>query len=331
VPAKQAAMRKRFAEKAPRDKQQAKHLAKQQAQSQANKRKQSTPARVVVTGGRKSDPRRRQRAANAKSSALSVAEAHMNRTNAAIDASGKTFTLNPVPRGKMPPKAKAKGGPATGGVKKPHRYRPGTVAMREIRRYQKTSNLLIPKLPFQRVVRDVAMNYQGDLRFQGSAVMALQEATEAYVVRFMEDALIACLHRKCVTIMPADFLLVKKIRGMVTLHATLQELEGIVPSDPQTDDSARPMSGFKRVRKVIKRPIQGITKPSIRRLARRGGVKRIGGLIYQETRALIQGYLQGVIQDATIYTTHARRKTVTAMDVVYALKRQGSTLYGFGN
>ncbi|KAE8667190.1 Histone H4 [Hibiscus syriacus] len=76
--------------------------------------------------------------------------------------------------------------------------------------------------------------------------------------------------------------------------------------------------------------IQGITKPAIRRLARRGGVKRISGLIYEETRGVLKIFLENVIRDAVTYTEHARRKTVTAMDVVYALKRQGRTLYGFG-
>jgi histone H4 len=74
----------------------------------------------------------------------------------------------------------------------------------------------------------------------------------------------------------------------------------------------------------------GITKPAIRRLARRGGVKRISGLIYEETRGVLKVFLENVIRDAVTYTEHARRKTVTAMDVVYALKRQGRTLYGFG-
>ncbi|KDO26681.1 histone H4 [Saprolegnia parasitica CBS 223.65] len=76
--------------------------------------------------------------------------------------------------------------------------------------------------------------------------------------------------------------------------------------------------------------IQGITKPAIRRLARRGGVKRISGLIYEETRGVLKVFLENVIKDSVTYTEHARRKTVTAMDVVYALKRQGRTLYGFG-
>ncbi|KAK2911279.1 hypothetical protein Q8A67_003412 [Cirrhinus molitorella] len=81
--------------------------------------------------------------------------------------------------------------------------------------------------------------------------------------------------------------------------------------------------GAKRHRKVLRDNIQGITKPAIRRLARRGGVKRISGLIYEETRGVLKVFLENVIRDAVTYTEHAKRKTVTAMDVVYALKRQG--------
>lgn len=77
--------------------------------------------------------------------------------------------------------------------------------------------------------------------------------------------------------------------------------------------------------------VLGITKPAIRRLARRGGVKRISGLIYEEVRGVLKIFLENVIRDAVTYTEHAKRKTVTAMDVVYALKRQGRTLYGFGS
>lgn len=88
--------------------------------------------------------------------------------------------------------------------------------------------------------------------------------------------------------------------------------------------------GAKRHRKVLRDNIQGITKPAIRRLARRGGVKRISGLIYEETRGVLKVFLENVIRDSVTYTEHARRKTVVAMDVVYALKRQGKTLYGFG-
>ena len=87
--------------------------------------------------------------------------------------------------------------------------------------------------------------------------------------------------------------------------------------------------GAKRHRRTLRDNIQGITKPAIRRMARRGGVKRISGLIYDETRGVLKVFLENVIRDSVTYTEHARRKTVTAMDVMYALKRQGRTLYGF--
>merc|ERR1712083_365471 len=84
-------------------------------------------------------------------------------------------------------------------------------------------------------------------------------------------------------------------------------------------------------KKTTRSTIDGITKPAIRRLCRRGGVKRISSFIYDDTRAVLRSFLEQVVRDAVTYTEHARRKTVTAMDVVYALKRQGRTLYGFGN
>src|SRR5260221_14774255 len=85
---------------------------------------------------------------------------------------------------------------STGGVKKPHRYRPGTVALREIRKYQKSTDLLIPKLPFQRLVREVVQEYNSNLRIQLAALMALQEATEAYLVSLMEDTNLCAIHAK---------------------------------------------------------------------------------------------------------------------------------------
>ena len=90
--------------------------------------------------------------------------------------------------------------------------------------------------------------------------------------------------------------------------------------------------GTKRIstKRSAKASIEGITKPAIRRLARRGGVKRISSFVYDDTRQVLKGFLEGIVRDAVTYTEHARRKTVTAMDVVYALKRQGRTIYGFG-
>lgn len=85
--------------------------------------------------------------------------------------------------------------------------------------------------------------------------------------------------------------------------------------------------GMKRHRKILRDNIQGVTKPAIRRLARRGGVKRLSGLVYDETRGVLRIFLQNLIRDVVTYTEHARRKTVSVTDVLYALKRQGKTLY----
>ncbi|TPP62072.1 histone H3 [Fasciola gigantica] len=118
-----------------------------------------------------------------------------------------------APRKQLATKAARKSAPATGGVKKPHRYRPGTVALREIRRYQKSTELLIRKLPFQRLVREIAQDFKTDLRFQSSAVSALQEASEAYLVGLFEDTNLCAIHAKRVTIMPKDIQLARRIRG----------------------------------------------------------------------------------------------------------------------
>ena len=99
------------------------------------------------------------------------------------------------------------------GIKKPHRYRPGTVALREIRKFQKSTDLLIRKLPFQRVVREIAGEFKSDLRFQSQAVLALQEAAEAYLVGLFEDTNLCAIHAKRVTIMPKDMQLARRIRG----------------------------------------------------------------------------------------------------------------------
>ena len=118
-----------------------------------------------------------------------------------------------APRKSLASKATRKSAPATGGVKKPHRYRPGTVALREIRRYQKSTDLLIRKLPFQRLVREVATDFKNDLRFQGTAILALQEATEAFLVSLFEDANLLAIHAKRVTLMAKDLTLARRIRG----------------------------------------------------------------------------------------------------------------------
>jgi histone H3 len=139
-------------------------------------------------------------------------------TASKIDSKAKK-SLKPMKGSKKT--APAKGGiKATGasqksveGEKKNRRFRPGTVALREIKRYQKSTNLLLPRASFQRVVRSICSEIDHDLRFQAQALLALQEATEAYLVGVFEDANLCCIHAKRVTIMKQDMELARRIRG----------------------------------------------------------------------------------------------------------------------
>eukprot|EP01056_Protomagalhaensia_sp_Gyna25_P004221 Protomagalhaensia_sp_Gyna_25__4220@NODE_383_length_3630_cov_191_540518_g294_i0_p4_GENE_NODE_383_length_3630_cov_191_540518_g294_i0NODE_383_length_3630_cov_191_540518_g294_i0_p4_ORF_typecomplete_len138_score26_27Histone/PF00125_24/9_7e47CENPT_C/PF15511_6/7_2e03CENPT_C/PF15511_6/0_00019CENPS/PF15630_6/0_00034Bromo_TP/PF07524_13/0_0013CBFD_NFYB_HMF/PF00808_23/0_027PAF/PF15715_5/0_045_NODE_383_length_3630_cov_191_540518_g294_i019862399 len=125
----------------------------------------------------------------------------------------KSTMAGKAPRKALAVKAARKAPPGANAAKKPRRFRPGTVALREIRRYQKSTELLIRKLPFQRLVKEIASEFKSELRFQSSAVMALQEASEAYLVGLFEDTNLCAIHAKRVTIMPKDILLARRIRG----------------------------------------------------------------------------------------------------------------------
>ena len=94
-----------------------------------------------------------------------------------------------------------------------HRWRPGTVALREIKKYQKQSTPCLPRAPFQRLVRSITGEYDPDLRFQSQALVALQEAAEAYLTGIMEDANLCALHSKRVTVMKKDLMLARRLRG----------------------------------------------------------------------------------------------------------------------
>ena len=125
-----------------------------------------------------------------------------------------------APRKRLATKAARRSAPATGGIKKPHRYRPGTVALREIRRYQKSTDLLIRKLPFQRLAREVLqdLNQPGFRRhdmqhFRSTSLLAMQESVEAFSVGLFEDANLCAIHTRRVTIMPEDMQLALRIRG----------------------------------------------------------------------------------------------------------------------
>ncbi|XP_078391362.1 histone H3.3A-like [Cetorhinus maximus] len=119
-----------------------------------------------------------------------------------------------APRKQLATKAARKCAPCTGEVKKPHRYRPGTVAVREICQCQNSTELLIRKLSFQRLVREIAQGFETDLRFQSAAIGALQEASEAYLVGLFEDFNLGAIHAKRVTVMPKDTQLVRRNRGL---------------------------------------------------------------------------------------------------------------------
>ena len=103
--------------------------------------------------------------------------------------------------------------PATGGIKKPHRYRPGMVALREIRRYQKSTELLCRKLAVSRLIREIAQDFKTELRFQSAAIAAIHEAMESYMVYLFEDTNLCAIHTKRVTITPRDMQLARRIRG----------------------------------------------------------------------------------------------------------------------
>mmetsp|Transcript_67737 Transcript_67737/g.190945 ORF Transcript_67737/g.190945 Transcript_67737/m.190945 type:complete len:138 (+) Transcript_67737:327-740(+) len=119
-----------------------------------------------------------------------------------------------APRSQLAAKAARKMSPVPeAAIKKPRRFRPGTVALREIRKYQKSTELLIRKLPFQRLIREIAQDVQTDLKFQSQAVLALQEAAEAYLVGLFEDTNLCAIHAKRVTIMPKDIQLARRLRG----------------------------------------------------------------------------------------------------------------------
>ena len=139
---------------------------------------------------------------------------NFEQTMARTKQTARKSTGGKAPRKSVATKAARKQSTSSsGGIKKPHRFRPGTVALREIRRFQKSTELLIRKLPFQRLVREIAQEFKTDLRFQTSAISALQEASEAYLVGLFEDTNLCAIHAKRVTIMPKDIQLARRIRG----------------------------------------------------------------------------------------------------------------------
>jgi histone H3 len=139
----------------------------------------------------------------------------------------RASTGGKAPRKQLATKAARMNAPDVGGNNKPrrnkkprpHRFRPGTVALREIRQYQKSTDLLIRKLPFNRLVRELAQeHYHGALRFQSAAILALQESAESYLTSLFEDANLLCIHAKRVTIQRKDMMLARRISTPVAFY-----------------------------------------------------------------------------------------------------------------
>jgi histone H3 len=178
----------------------------------SSKRKQSAP--------KKKAPKSSKGKGRSRSRSRSPASKGKGRKPLAPTSDEQRAIKRPKTAGKAPKKQQGKAARAyrdatggVGGIKKSHRFKPGTVALREIRRYQKSSELLIRKLPFQRLVREIAQDFKTDLRFQHAAVQALQEAAEIYLVGLFEDTNLCAIHAKRVTIMPKDMQLARRIRS----------------------------------------------------------------------------------------------------------------------
>mmetsp|Transcript_8459 Transcript_8459/g.12886 ORF Transcript_8459/g.12886 Transcript_8459/m.12886 type:complete len:138 (-) Transcript_8459:98-511(-) len=119
-----------------------------------------------------------------------------------------------APRKMIASKAAVKKSPfAFGGIKKPHRYRPGTVALREIRRFQKSTDRLLPKMAFKRLCIEISQDYRSDVRFARVGLDALQEASEAYLIGIFQDANLCAIHSRRISIMPKDIQLARRLRG----------------------------------------------------------------------------------------------------------------------
>ena len=132
--------------------------------------------------------------------------------NRSRESSGKVPRSSIVPKGKKSGKKKSTKG-STKGSKKPSKFRPGTVALRDIKRYQKGTEMLIRKLPFQRLVREIAQTSKDGVRFCASAVLAMQEATEAHMINLFADTCLCAIHGRRVTIQPRDLQLARRLRG----------------------------------------------------------------------------------------------------------------------
>ena len=153
-----------------------------------------------------------------------------------------------------------KSAPASGGVKKDNggrRWKPGTVALREIKRYQKTHDLLLPFAPFNRLVREITRQYDSEMRFQPSALEAMQEATEYYLISLFEDSQLCAQHANRVTVMQKDMSLARRIRGEKVWDNISEEGAERVFRDGDRKLYSLPYSNDESLKKELRKQIVG--------------------------------------------------------------------------
>ncbi|CAG2177823.1 unnamed protein product [Oppiella nova] len=167
------------------------------------RRKNFMPQKTVPKSAEKEEPKKRQpRARKSTTGRLQLGIKSRQRLQVATKSAKRCS-----------PPAKAPKPPANGPNLERHHYRPGAAALRDIRMYQKNTDLLIKKLPFQRLVRQLSTEFMDGFRYQSTALLALQEAAEAYLTRLFDDTNLCALHAKRVTIMPKDMQLARRLRG----------------------------------------------------------------------------------------------------------------------
>ncbi|KAL5058719.1 hypothetical protein RYX36_030323, partial [Vicia faba] len=194
--------------------------------------------------------------------------------------------------------------PATGGVNKPHRFRPGTVALCEIRKYQKSTELLIRKLPFQRLVREIAQDFKTDLRFQSSVVSALQEAAESYLVRLFEDTNLCGIHAKRVT----EAMMVEDGFGSAPATGGVKKPHRFRPGTV----------ALREIRKYQKRTELLIRKLTFQHLVREIAQDfktelRFQSYVVSALQETAESYLVGLFEDTNLCAIHAKRVTEAMM------------------
>ena len=205
-------------------------------------------------------------------------------------------------------------------------------ADQEVRKLQEQGEHIIPWQAFMRCVRMISFKIDSEKIWSHKAIQALQCAAEEELSKIFQHSLLTCRHAKRETIKQEDMRVVMEVSGRNLdwgYVASLQKQEHFTTmSGCGKGGKGLGKGGDKAHREELRHSIQVITKPAICRLARRGGVRRISGLVYEETRRVLKVFLENVICDSILYTEHKNCKTITVIDVNRALKRRGRTVYG---